>query len=259
MGEINVNKNIKLLIILSTPVILALIEWNFSFSTIFILVSIILIYILIITRNVSFKNRYKRIIYKTYKIIMMLFVISFMILQSAILINIYKTKDIDNIGKVDTMIILGAKVNENVVSKTLKLRLDKAIEYYHSNKDINIIVSGGQGKDEIMTEALAMKNYLVENNVDEEKIILEDKATTTLENIIFSKEIIGDLNLGDRILIVTSDYNLFRGRFIASILGFDNEGLCSISSWSSRLYYMIREYPTSIIDLYRSIKFRLLN
>ena len=259
MGEINVNKNIKLLIILSTPVILALIEWNFSFSTIFILVSIILIYILIITRNASFKNRYTRIIYKTYKIIMMLFVISFMILQSAILINIYKTKDIDNIGKVDTMIILGAKVNENVVSKTLKLRLDKAIEYYHSNKDINIIVSGGQGKDEIMTEALAMKNYLVENNVDEEKIILEDKATTTLENIIFSKEIIGDLNLGDRILIVTSDYHLFRGRFIASILGFDNEGLCSISSWSSRLYYMIREYPTSIIDLYRSIKFRLLN
>ena len=253
------NKNIKLLIILSTPVILALIEWNFSFSTIFILVSIILIYILIITRNASFKNRYTRIIYKTYKIIMMLFLILFMILQSAILINIYKTKDIDNIGKVDTMIILGAKVNENVVSKTLKLRLDKAIEYYHSNKDINIIVSGGQGKDEIMTEALAMKNYLVENNVDEEKIILEDKATTTLENIIFSKEIIEDLNLGDRILIVTSDYHLFRGRFIASILGFDNEGLCSISSWSSRLYYMIREYPTSIIDLYRSIKFRLLN
>lgn len=259
MGEINVNKNIKLLIILSTPVILALIEWNFSFSTIFILVSIILIYILIVTRNASFKNTYTRIIYKTYKIIMMLFLILFMILQSAILINIYKTKDIDNIGKVDTMIILGAKVNENVVSKTLKLRLDKAIEYYHSNKDINIIVSGGQGKDEIMTEALAMKNYLVENNVDEEKIILEDKATTTLENIIFSKEIIGDLNLGDRILIVTSDYHLFRGRFIASILGFDNEGLCSISSWSSRLYYMIREYPTSIIDLYRSIKFRLLN
>lgn len=259
MGEINVNKNIKLLIILSIPVILALIEWNFSFSTIFILVSIILIYILIITRSASFKNRYTRITYKTYKIIMLLFLISFMILQSAILINIYKTKDIDNIGKVDTMIILGAKVNENGISKTLKLRLDKAIEYYHSNKDINIIVSGGQGKDEIMIEALAMKNYLVENNVDEEKIILEDKATTTLENIIFSKEIIGDLNLGDRILIVTSDYHLFRGRFIASILGFDNEGLCSISSWSSRLYYMIREYPTSIIDLYRSIKFRLLN
>ena len=89
MGEINVNKNIKLLIILSIPVILALIEWNFSFSTIFILVSIILIYILIIKRNASFKNAYTRIIYKTYKIIMLLFLISFMILQSAILINIY--------------------------------------------------------------------------------------------------------------------------------------------------------------------------
>ena len=64
-----------------------------------------------------------------------------------------------------------------------------------------------------------------------------------------------DLNLGNRALIITSDYHLFRGRFIASILGIDNEGLCSISSLSSRMYYMIREYPTSVIDLYRSVKF----
>ncbi len=68
-----------------------------------------------------------------------------------------------------------------------------------------------------------------------------------------------DLNLNNRVLIVTSDYHLFRGRFIASILGIDNEGLCSISSLSSRMYYMIREYPTSIIDLYRSIKLSIFN
>ena len=186
---------------------------------------------------------------------MVLFITSFIFLQVAILMNIYVTKDINNVKTVDTMIILGAKVNRDGVSKTLKLRLDKAIEYYNKDKDINIIVSGGQGKDEVMTEALAMKNYLLENGVDEKNIILENKATTTLENIIFSKEIMEDLNLGNRALIITSDYHLFRGRFIASILGIDNEGLCSISSLSSRMYYMIREYPTSVIDLYRSVKF----
>lgn len=153
------------------------------------------------------------------------------------------------------MIILGAKVNEDGISKTLKRRLDKAIEYYNTNKNINnIIVSGGQGSDEVVTEALAMKNYLVKNGVSKDKIIMEDKATTTLENIIFSKKIITDKNLKGKVLIVTSDYHLFRGQIIASILGIDNEGLCSISPLSSRIYYMIREYPTSIIDVYRSLK-----
>lgn len=249
------NKNIKLLIILSIPVILALVEWGLSFSTVFIIVSIILIYILIGAKNIAYKNKYTRVIYQIYRIVMILFILSFVFIEGGIVINMYKTKDINNVNNIDTMIILGAKVNEDGVSKTLKLRLDKALEYYEKNKDINIIVSGGQGKDEVTTEALAMKNYLVEHGVNDEDIILEDKATTTLENIIFSKKIIDDLNLGNRALIVTSDYHLFRGKFIASILGIDNEGLSSTSSLSGRIYYMIREYPTSIIDLYRSIKF----
>ena len=186
---------------------------------------------------------------------MMLFLSTFIILQGAITINFHRTSDVKSIENVNTMIILGAKVNEDGISKTLKRRLDKAIEYYNTNKNINnIIVSGGQGSDEVVTEALAMKNYLVKNGVSKDKIIMEDKATTTLENIIFSKKIITDKNLKGKVLIVTSDYHLFRGQFIASILGIDNEGLCSISPLSSRIYYMIREYPTSIIDLYRSLK-----
>ena len=253
------NKNIKLLIILSIPIILALIEWGFSFSTIFIIASILLIYILIRIKNIAYRNKYTKIIYKIYRAIIVIFIASFIFLQSAILINMYKTKDIDSIKNVNTMIVLGAKVNKDGVSKTLKLRLDKAIEYYNKNKYINIIVSGGKGEDEPISEALAMKNYLVENGVNEKNIILEDKATTTLENIIFSKEIMDGMNLENRVLIVTSDFHLFRGQIIASILGIENEGLCSISSLSSRIYYMIREYPTSIIDLYRSLKFSILH
>lgn len=246
------DKNIKLLMILIT--LLAIVEWNFSFSTIFITVSMILIYTLIRIKDIAYRNKYTEAIYKTYRIIIILFIVSFVFLQSAILINIYKTKDINSLNNIDTMIILGAKVNKDGVSKTLKQRLDKAIEYYSKNRDINIIVSGGQGKDEVTTEAFAMKEYLVKNRVNKEDIILEDRSTTTLENIIFSKKIMANMNLGNRVLIVTSDYHLFRGRFIASILGIHNEGLCSISSLSSRIYYMIREYPTSIIDFYRSIK-----
>ena len=63
------------------------------------------------------------------------------------------------------------------------------------------------------------------------------------------------MNHKGKVLIVTSDYHLLRGRFIASMLGIENEGLCSISSISGRLYYMIREYPTSTIDLVRFMKY----
>lgn len=249
------NKNIKLIIVLSIPIILALSQWGLSFSTVFIIVSMVLIYLLIRAKNIAYKNKYTKVIYKIYKVVMILFITSFILLESAIIINMYKTKDVNSTNNMDTMIVLGAKVNKYGVSKTLKQRLDKAIEYYNENKHINIIVSGGQGEDEVMTEAWAMKNYLVKNGVNEDNIILENKATTTLENIMFSKEIMKDLNLENKALIVTSDYHLFRGRFIASILGVENEGLCSISSLSSRVYYMIREYLTSIIDFYRSIKF----
>lgn len=249
------NKNLKLIIILLIPIIWSLIEWNISFSSICIIISMILIYVLISAKNISYKNKYTKLIYKIYRFVMMLFLSTFIILQGAITINFHRTSDVKSIENVNTMIILGAKVNEDGISKTLKRRLDKAIEYYNTNKNINnIIVSGGQGSDEVVTEALAMKNYLVKNGVSEDKIIMEDKATTTLENIIFSKKIITDKNLKGKVLIVTSDYHLFRGQFIASILGIDNEGLCSISPLSSRIYYMIREYPTSIIDIYRSLK-----
>ena len=249
------NKNLKLIIILLIPIIWSLIEWNISFSSICIIISMILIYVLISAKNISYKNKYTKLIYKIYRFVMMLFLSTFIILQGAITINFHRTSDVKSIENVNTMIILGAKVNEDGISKTLKRRLDKAIEYYNTNKNINnIIVSGGQGSDEVVTEALAMKNYLVKNGVSEDKIIMEDKATTTLENIIFSKKIITDKNLKGKVLIVTSDYHLFRGQFIASILGIDNEGLCSISPLSSRIYYMIREYPTSIIDVYRSLK-----
>lgn len=249
------NKNLKLIIILLIPIIWSLIEWNISFSSICIIISMILIYVLISAKNISYKNKYTKLIYKIYRFVMILFLSTFIILQGAITINFHRTSDVKSIENVNTMIILGAKVNEDGISKTLKRRLDKAIEYYNTNKNINnIIVSGGQGSDEVVTEALAMKNYLVKNGVSKDKIIMEDKATTTLENIIFSKKIITDKNLKGKVLIVTSDYHLFRGQFIASILGIDNEGLCSISPLSSRIYYMIREYPTSIIDVYRSLK-----
>ena len=236
---------------------LSILEWGISFSSIFLIVSMAIVYIVFLMKDLCSKNKYLNTLYNIYKVIIIIFVSSFVLLEGLILLNINETKDVDKVGNIDTMIVLGAKVNGTEVSNTLKLRLDKAIEYYKKHKYVNIIVSGGQGNDENITEALAMKNYLVSNGVNINNIIEENKATT-LENIIYIKKILDNMNNKGKVLIVTSDYHLFRGRLIASILGIENEGLCSISSISGRLYYMIREYPTSIIDLVKSIEYAYL-
>lgn len=235
--------------------LLATLEWGISFSSIFLIVSMVLVYVIFPMRDICIRCKFGKIIYHVYKVTIIIFLTSFVILEGLILLNINESKHIYKYENVGAMIILGAKVNGEEVSKTLKLRLDKAIEYYNQDNSINIIVSGGQGTDENITEALAMKRYLEVNGVNSNNIIEENKATTTLENIIYSKEILDDMDINGKVLIVTSDYHLFRGRFIASILGIRNEGLCSMSSLSGRLYYMIREYPTSIIDLVRSLNF----
>lgn len=237
--------------------VLSILEWGISFSSIFLIVSMALIYIVFSRRDLCSKSKHLNIIYNIYKVIIIIFVSLFLLLEGLILLNINETKDADKVDNIDTMIVLGAKVNGTEISNTLKLRLDKAIEYYNKHKSVNIIVSGGQGNDENITEALAMKNYLISNGVNSNNIIEENKATTTLENIIYSKKILDNINNKGKVLIVTSDYHLFRGRLIASILGIENEGICSTSSISGRLYYMIREYPTSIIDLVKSMEYML--
>jgi uncharacterized SAM-binding protein YcdF (DUF218 family) len=151
------------------------------------------------------------------------------------------------------MIVLGAGIDGEKVGKTLKSRLDEAIKYYELNKSVDIIVSGGQGKDEIISEAEAMYRYLIEKGVNPNQIIKEDKATTTLENIIFSKEILKNRNDEDKkILIVTNEFHLYRSMLIANILDIKNEGLSSYTPFKVRVNYLLREYPTIVIDFIKS-------
>ena len=70
------------------------------------------------------------------------------------------------------------------VSKLLANRIDKAIKIYNKSKRKPVIIpSGGQGGDETISEAEAMKQYLLEHGIPEEHIILEDKSKNTMENL----------------------------------------------------------------------------
>lgn len=70
--------------------------------------------------------------------------------------------------------------------------MDKGIEYYQKNPTAKFVVSGGQGADEPVSEAFAMRKYLQSQNIPNHQILFEDKSTTTYENMLFSKRIINE-------------------------------------------------------------------
>lgn len=121
----------------------------------------------------------------------------------------------------DALIVLGAGlIDGDKVSVSLKLRLDSAISYYNKNNNAIIVVSGGQGSDEKISEALAMKNYLLEHDIPSDSIIMEDKSTSTLENFTFSKNILDNILKPDyKVAFVTSDFHVFRANKYAKKVG----------------------------------------
>ena len=106
---------------------LSILEWGISFSSVFLIVSMALVYIVFTMKDLCSKSKYLKTLYNIYKVIIIIFVSSFVLLEGLILLNINETKDVDKVDNIDTMIVLGAKVNGTEVSNTLKLRLDKAI------------------------------------------------------------------------------------------------------------------------------------
>ena len=81
------------------------------------------------------------------------------------------------------IIVLGAQVRGRKITDSLKRRLDSALEYLKEHPDVHVIVSGGQGNDEEVTEAYAMAQYLERAGIDCRRIIQEDASVNTLENL----------------------------------------------------------------------------
>ena len=123
-------------------------------------------------------------------------------------------------GDEDAVIVLGCKVNESGVSNSLKARLDTTLEYHNINPKAKIIVTGGQGNNEPMTEAEAMKRYLVAKGVPEDIIYKEDESTSTNENFANSKKILENLFDDDyTACIITNSFHAYRSRGLAKLNG----------------------------------------
>ncbi|MFC9707425.1 YdcF family protein [Paenibacillus sp. NPDC056933] len=148
----------------------------------------------------------------------------------------------------DYVIILGSGIKGTELSLTLKQRLDASLDYIRSHPHTPVIVSGGQGPGESIPEALAMKNYLVDQGISPTQVIMEDRSTSTQENMAFSKKIIDASGLEHpEIMIVTSDYHMFRSKYLAAKNGFAAEyGISAPSPGYLKPINMIREYFAAV-------------
>lgn len=106
----------------------------------------------------------------------------------------------------DTMIVLGAKLIGREPSTMLRLRLEEALRLYSENYAPTIIVSGAQGPDEEITEAAAMKAYLVDRGVPESAILLEDQSKNTFQNLAYSQRIMQTHNLSSAIIVSNASH-----------------------------------------------------
>lgn len=165
----------------------------------------------------------------------------------------------------DYVIILGAQVRGDTVSKTLEHRLDKAYEYAKVHPNTIFILSGGQGAGENISEAQAMYDYLKKRGVPDYQMIKEEQSTSTYENLVYSKCLIDERekNRRDwiknlmsrsgylvppdeettiRVGIVTSNFHVLRAKGIAKKIGIQNvSGIAAKSDPVLFIHFCVRE------------------
>lgn len=145
--------------------------------------------------------------------------------------------------KTELIVVLGCQIRGETPSRMLRHRLDTAYEAMQKHPDALCVVSGGKGSDELISEAEAMRRYLVEKGADESRIVMEDKSTNTFENIKFSFEITDKLGYDRDITIVTDGYHQYRAGLIARKQGAENVTAYSApTELKFRATYWVREW-----------------
>lgn len=144
----------------------------------------------------------------------------------------------------DYIVVLGAAVHGSTPSLSLNNRIVAAYEYLTAHPNTICVVSGGQGEGEYISEAQCMYNELVSRGISPNRIWMESQATSTMENLQFSLDLI-ERRTGkrpDEIGLVTSEYHLFRAGLMSKKCGAVANGIPATTTWLSlRLNYFLRE------------------
>lgn len=155
-------------------------------------------------------------------------------------------------GEPEVMVILGCQVKPWGPSILLQDRLDKALDYLKDHPNMTVVVSGGQGADEHISEAQAMADYLMEHGLSAEQLILEDQSYNTVQNLSNTRQLLERLGYDTRqdIAVVSNGFHLTRVRMIWSRVWGGDEQLSTLAAPSShvpsRLKMFVRE-PLALV------------
>ena len=186
----------------------------------------------------------RRIVYLCTTIIIILF----LGLQSCIL---YQGMHTDK-QQGDAAIILGAQLHGSSISRLLRYRLERGIQFAEEYPNTYLIVSGGKGQAETCSEASAMKQYLIQHGVAESRILMEDASMNTQENLAFSKVLMKKYHIKSA-SIITNDFHMFRAGFIATSLGLSYHNYPARSDLGLAPNFYFREFFGSVKDITLSI------
>ena len=156
----------------------------------------------------------------------------------------------------DYILIHGCQLmDDGTLTPLLRSRADRALEFArmqkeNTGKDIFFIPSVGQGADEVMSEADAIKNYLLSVGVPEERILTEDKSANTYENIANSMKLIEEHADGKAVQTAfsTTNYHVFRAGLIAEQQGAHFEGIGSPTKRYFWINAFVREFIATLVS-----------
>ena len=155
-------------------------------------------------------------------------------------------------GDPQVMVILGCRVMPGgEPSMLLQDRLETALDYLEEDPDILVVVSGGQGSNEPVSEAACMAGWLEERGISEDRIFQEDQSSNTKENLIFSKDLLAreGIDVGETdVLVVSNGFHLTRARMLAERFGYGEVSTMAAPSSHipSRIQMYIRE-PLALV------------
>lgn len=227
-------------------IILKLLIWSMAFAEFWLVAGLVLIILYYLqTKNINLFNYFPPLLRKLIYALLIISLILFLILEGLIIYNGSLKEQNDS----DYIIVLGAGLNGSKLSASLRLRLMSAMEFHDSHSNTKIVVSGGQGAGEDLSEALAMKNFLVSKGISENLIIMEDKSTSTYENFSFSKSILEKESINNKpikVTVVTNNFHMFRAKLIGEKIGFKVFRYSAPCNKTSAVNFYLREAFASV-------------
>ena len=138
-----------------------------------------------------------------------------------------------------TLVILGCGVRGDQPSLMLRRRIEAAERYLKEHPDVKAVCTGGQGSGENISESACIRRELMASGIAPERLYAEDRSTSTSENLAFAWEVIRAEGLCENLILVSSEFHLYRACHMAARMGLKSESLpAETSAWLFPTFFL---------------------